>query len=204
MLAASAATLWLAPWERSLAPTSAPRPPLRAAEVAGFGAPVEPVVMLPTGVLVDGRSVAVLPFVAGGGSDTLAAGLESDVVAALRSVPGLYVIAGASTAPYPAASELSTLQIGSELGAAGVVDATVTRAGARVGIVAHLRDARTGTTLWQSTLDEPIERLARARDTLANGIALALLDPAQPSTVSRGPVEASLAANAIEPTELSE
>ena len=172
---AVATALWIAPWAARLGRLPTVQPELRAAAMAGFPAPASSVVVLPTGVVVDGGSVALLPFTSGADADTLATGLETDVAAALRGVPGLYVVSGMATAPYAAALDLSAAEVGSQLGARGLVDARVLRTGARVHITVQLRDARSGTVVWQSDLDEPVDRLAHVRDVIADGIALTLL-----------------------------
>ncbi len=197
-----ATVISIAPWATRLGHQPTVPPELRAAAMAGLPAPASAVVVLPTGVVVDGSSVAVLPFTSGTNSETLAMGLETDVAAALRGVPGLYVIAGAATAPYTAAMDLSAADVGSQLGARGLVDARVLRTGPRVHISAQLRDARNGTVLWQSDLDEPVDRLAHVRDVIADGIALTLLGASTQATsmlLTQAPV---FAANAAEPSPL--
>jgi len=199
LIVAIATAISIAPWAARFVRQPEVRAELRAAAMAGFPAPPSSAVTLPTGVVVDGSSVALLPFAAGANSETLAMGLEGDVAAALRGVPGLYVIAGAATAPYTAALDLSAVDVGSQLGARGLVDARVLRAGARVHITAELRDARNGTVLWQSDLDEPVDRLAHVRDVIADGIALTLLGAGTQATRTspiRTPV---FAANAADP-----
>ena len=94
----------------AVSPTVEPEPAaLRAAELVAFSAPNNPVVVSQIRVVVDASAVAVLPFVSSGDA-TLATGLERDVVASLRSVPGLYVIADNAVQPY-AATELDAMEI---------------------------------------------------------------------------------------------
>jgi TolB-like protein len=193
VVALAIASAWLATWPRWFAPPPVVPATLTAAEVANIDAPVSPIVVLPTGVVVDGGSVAVLPFAGGAGSDALAAGLEAEVLAALRSVPGLYVIAGTATAPYAAASDLSLVDVGSQLGVSGVVDARVLRTGARLSVQARLRDTRSGAVVWQRDFDDTLDHLARVRDAVADGIALALLDSAR--RVAPPGIEPALTAN---------
>ncbi len=198
MAAAVATAILIAPWATRLGRLPTVQPELRAAAMAGLPAPASTVVVLPTGVVVDGGSVALLPFAFGADANTLAMGLEADVAAALRGVPGLYVIAGAATAPYVAAIDLSAAEVGSQLGARGLVDARVLRTGARVRITAELRDARTGMVVWRSDLDEPVDRLAHVRDVIADGIALTLLGSSAQATA---PVRTDAAAFAVNVTE---
>jgi len=189
----------IAPWATRFVRQPEVQPELRAAAIAGLPAPANAVVVLPTGVVVDGSSVALLPFASGAGADELAMGLEADVATALRGVPGLYVVAGAATAPYADAMNLSAAEVGSQLGARGLVDARVLRSGARVHINAELRDARNGAVLWQSDLDEPVDRLAHVRDAIADGIALTLLGAGTAATSAVPSDSRLLAANAVEP-----
>ena len=196
---AVAAAIAIAPWAARLVRLPVVQSELRATAMAGLPAPASSVVVLPDGVVVDGGSVALLPFTSGADADTLAMGLEADVAAALRGVPGLYVVAGAATAPYTAAMDLSAAEVGSQLGARGLVDARVLRAGARVHITAELRDARSGTVLWESDLDEPVDRLAQVRDVIADGIALTLLGSSTQATTAVRDGAPAFAANVTEP-----
>jgi TolB-like protein len=159
-------------------PASLERPelaPLAAAERVTVDAPRDSVAMLPTGVVVDASAVAVLPF-AGAGDATLARGLERDVAAALRTVPGLYIIADDAVRPY-AASDLAAAEIGSQLGVRGLVDAAVELGDGRVRVSVRLREAATDATLWQTDLERPIDDLGAMRDEIAESVADAMLDP---------------------------
>lgn len=199
---AVATAIWIAPWAARLGRLPMVQPELRATAMAGLPAPACSVVVLPTGVVVDGGSVALLPFASGAGADTLAMGLEADVAAALREVPGLYVVSGSATAPYAVALDLSAAEIGSQLGARGLVDARVLRAGARVHVTAELRDARSGMVVWQSDIDEPLDRLAHARDLIADGIALTLLGSSAQVTSAVHTDAPAFAASIAEPALL--
>jgi TolB-like protein len=147
---------------------------LRAAERVAVDAPGNAAAVLPTGVVVDASAVAVLPFAAAGDT-TLARGLQRDVVAALRGVPGLYVIAGDAVQPY-AATELSAADIGGQLGARGIVEAAVELADGRVRVSAQLRDAATGATLWHTDVARPVDELSAIRYEIAENVAAAMFD----------------------------
>ena len=158
-----------------VSPPVSPEPaPIEAARVVTFDAPTNAVAVLPTGAVVDAGAVAVLPFAASGDT-TLAAGLERDVVAALRDVPGLYVIAGEAVRPY-AATELAAAELGGLLGARGIVDASVELGGGRVRVSAQLRDAATGATLWRTDVDRPVDELRAVRHDIAESVAATMLD----------------------------
>ena len=159
----------------AVSPPGEPAPTaLRAAELVAVSAPNNPVTVLATGVVVDASAVAVLPFVSSGDS-TLATGLERDVVASLRTVPGLYVIADNAAQPY-AATELDAAEIGGLLGARGIVDAAVDLADGRVRVSARLRDAATGATLWRADVDRPVDELRAIRYEIAESVAATMLD----------------------------
>jgi len=163
-----------------LVPGAAPPPAdsaaavLRAAERVTVDAPGNSAAVLPSGVVVDASAVAVLPFAAAGDA-TLARGLQRDVVAALRGVPGLYVIAGDAVQPY-AATELSAADIGGQLGARGIVEAVVELADGRVRVSAQLRDAATGATLWRTDVARPVDELSAMRYEIAENVAAAMFD----------------------------
>lgn len=161
-----------------------PRPViLRAAQRVAFDAPSNPIAVLPTGAVVDASAVAVLPFAASGDA-TLAEGLERDVVAALRTVPGLYVIADSSVSSY-AYTDLSPAEIGGQLGARGIVDAGVELVDGRVHVNARLRDATTGATLWRTDVDRPVDELRAVRTEIAEYVAAAMLDSSLRAPVAR-------------------
>lgn len=148
--------------------------PLRAAERAAVDSPSNPATVLPSGAVVDASAVAVLPFAAAGDA-TLAQGLERDVVAALRTVPGLYIVAADAVQPY-ADTDLAAAEIGSQLGVRGLVDGAVELFDGRVRVSARLREAATGATLWQTYVDRPVDELGAIRYEIAESVAATMLD----------------------------
>ncbi len=147
---------------------------MEAARVVAFDAPSNAVAVLPSGAVVDASAVAVLPFAASGDA-MLAEGLERDVAAALRTVPGLYVIADDAVQPY-AATDLAAAEIGGQLGARGIVEAAVDLIDGRVLVSARLRYSATGATLWRANVDRPVAELGAIRYEIAEGIAATMLD----------------------------
>ncbi len=147
---------------------------MEAARRIAFDAPSTAVAVLPSGAVVDASAVAVLPFV-GQGDASLAAGLEHDIATALRTVPGLYVIADAAVRPY-AGTDLDVAEIGGLLGARGLVDASVELVDGRVHVSARLRESATGATLWQARIDRPVDELRAVRHEIAEQIAAAMFD----------------------------
>jgi TolB-like protein len=148
--------------------------PLEAARLVAFDAPNSAVAVLPSGVVVDASTVAVLPF-SGSGDAALAAGLEQDVVTALRTVPGLYVIGDAAVRPY-ADTELAAAELGGLLGARGLVDASIELSDGRVRVSARLRESATGVTLWQTQFDRPVDELRAVRTEIAEHVATTMFD----------------------------
>jgi TolB-like protein len=176
---------------RDRAPEAAAPEPLVAAGRVAFNAPSTAVSVLPSGAVIDASAVAVLPFV-GPGDSALAAGLEHDVAMALRTVPGLYVIADDAVRPYTG-PELAAAEIGGLLGARGLVDASVELVDGRVRVNARLRESATGATLWQTEVDRPVDELRAIRTEIAEQVATRMFDSslrAQP-TRDGATVEAS-------------
>jgi TolB-like protein len=155
---------------------------IEAARVVAFNAPNNPVAILPTGVVVDASAVAVLPFTAADAA--LAEGLERDVAAALRTVPGLYVIADAAVSSY-GRTDLSPSEIGGQLGARGIVNAAIDLVDGRVRVTASLRETTTGATLWHTDLDRPVDELRAVRVEIVEHVAAAMLDSSLRAPVVR-------------------
>ena len=167
---------------------------MEAARIVTFNAPSNSVAVLPSGAVVDASAVAVLPF-ATAGDTTLAEGLERDVVAALRTVPGLYVIADAAVSSY-AYTDLSPSEIGGQLGARGIVDAAIELVDGRVRVSVRLREAATGATVWRTDVDRPVDELNAIRYEIAESVAATMLDSSLREQVvyadrSSAPVSAS-------------
>ena len=172
---ALAAGLVVAVWVvRDAVPTEPEPLMMEAARRVAFDAPTTAVAVLPSGVVVDASAVAVLPFV-GPGDAVLAAGLEQDIATALRTVPGLYVIAGAAVRPY-AGTDLGAAELGSLLGARGLVDGSVELVDGRLRGSARLRESATGATLWQTHVDRPVDELRAVRAEIADHVAAAMFD----------------------------
>src|SRR6185369_17325856 len=130
-----------------------------AASIVASSAGANSTVMLPGGVVVDANSIAVLPFVDSSADDAsrrLAAGLYDDIVAALRAVPGLYVVGGSSVAPY-AGTDVGPSEVGAQLGTRGVLAADVELRTGELRVAVQLTDAATGDALWRAGYERPID-----------------------------------------------
>jgi TolB-like protein len=174
---AAAALLWIALGAgdavapRSIATAS-------AASIVASSAGANSTVMLPGRVVVDANSIAVLPFAEAAGdgaSRGFAAGLHSDIVAALRAVPGLYVVGGPSVAPY-AGTDLSPAEIGAQLGTRGVLAADAALEAGELRVAARLIDAATGDVLWRADYERPIDELRAVQIDVIDNVAAALVD----------------------------
>lgn len=109
-------------------------------------AKVDPVVLIADGVPVDGRSLAVLPFVVtnekdrAAGTGAAADALYARLIDALETVPGLVVIDPGVASGY-ANSELTPEQIALYLGVRAVVEGQVAAAGDTLSIGLRFTDA---------------------------------------------------------------
>ena len=139
-----------------------------ATAIVASSPPVNGAVLLPPNeFVVDARTLSVLPLVPaveGAAADArtraFAAALERELIAALRSVPGLHLL-DAAPVPANAAAELAPSEIGRLLGARGIVQGTLreTPSGPEIELV--LLDASTDTLLWENRYR------ARATDAIA-------------------------------------
>lgn len=143
-------------------------------------------VELPGQVVVDARSVAVLPFVtvsdgAGSRSDDasrLTDSLHEEVVAQLASVPGFYVIQEQSVLPY---SELALMpsEVAIQLGVRGIVRGFVQVADDNIRVNVQLTDAVNDELLLEDAYDRAAGDLSTIRADIVSDIVLALGDPSK-------------------------
>ena len=106
---------------------------------------------------------------------TFAEGLERDVVAALRTVPGLYVIADTAVSSY-AYTDLSPSEIGGQLGARGIVDAAIELSTAVLRrLSVRLREAD-GSDGMAPTSTGRLKSWNAIRYEIAEGVAATMLD----------------------------
>ena len=120
-------------------------------------------------------SIAILPFSNLGSSDDyFAEGLAVEMHDALAGVEGLKVAALMSPAPTNR-GDADVKALGSRLGVATVLDASVRRAGARVRINARLSDCTTGYTLWSRSYDRELSDVFATQSEIANEVVQSLL-----------------------------
>ena len=168
---------------------------MEAARVVTFDAPSNSVAVLPSGAVVDASAVAVLPFAASGDA-TFAAGLERDVVAALRTVPGLYVIADdavSSRTPPPISAPPRSAGSSARAASSRPPSSSSTAA---CSSARGCASSTTGATLWRTDVDRPVDELNAIRYEIAESVAATMLDSSLREQVvyadrSSAPVSAS-------------
>ena len=140
-----------------------------------------PIARLPSGIVVDASSVAVLPF--GAPPDTprttrvLAASLARDIGSALASLPGIYVVGAARASAY-LGTDLDASELGEQLGVRGVVVGELAERDGEIRVAADLLDAATGERLWHAEYERPAEELMSLAGAIGDEITTALIDPA--------------------------
>lgn len=161
------------------APPSAPPPraeaePARSAPAPEAGDPAAP---LRRSALAR-PTVAVLPFANlsdDPAQDYFSDAIAGDIITALSRHRWLHVLARNSTFGYKGRS-VDPRQLGSELGAAYVVEGTVRRADRRIRVTAALADAATGIQLWADRYDRDLQDVFAVQDEITERIA-ARLEP---------------------------
>jgi TolB-like protein len=139
-----------------------------------------PVARLPSGVVVDASSVAVLPFSApsdeGRATRLLAASLSRDIGSTLAALPGVYVVGAPRAAAY-LGTELDASELGEQLGVRGVVVGELAEHDGQIRVAAQLLDAATDEPLWNAEYERPAEEIASLADEIGGAITTALIDP---------------------------
>lgn len=143
---------------------------------------------LPAGIVVDARSVAVLPFVgvraaggAGGDRPDIAASLYSEVVRQLAAIPGIYVVDAPAVLPYAGAG-LTPEEVAAHLGVRGIVEGRVAAGQGRVQVTLTWTDAASDTSL-EDDFEGPVAELASMRTDIVANIAAALAESAAPAAL---------------------
>ncbi len=191
---AAVAALWLArdarwpahpPAANPLALEQA-APPLDPASSAERGASIAaaaaayPIARLPSGVVVDASSVAVLPFGAppdeARATRMLGASLSRDIGSALAVLPGIYVVGAPRAAAY-LGTELDASEVGVQLGVRGVVVGELTERDGQIRVAAELLDAATDERLWRGEYERPAGELLSLAAEIGDEITTALIDP---------------------------
>jgi TolB-like protein/Tfp pilus assembly protein PilF len=118
------------------------------------------------------RFVAVLPFVNASPdpeNEYLSDGLTDELINALANIPGLRV--ASRTSVFALKGRKDSLRVlGSELGAAVVLEGTVRRAESRVRITTQLTDVQDGRLLWSERYDRRMDDIFDLQEEMARTI----------------------------------
>ncbi len=132
-------------------------------------------------------SIAVLPFLNLSGdtsSEYLGDGISEEVTEALSQTAGLHVVSRTSAFQFKG-KNLDMREIGQRLGAAAVLEGSVTKRGGDLHVVAQLIRTRDGYHIWSETYDAAPADLPAAESRLAQAVRDKLL-PADAREVSSG------------------
>src|SRR5262249_24468230 len=121
-------------------------------------------------------SIAVLPFANLSGDphqEYFSDGLTDLLITRLSKVPGIFVIARASSFSYKAQS-VTVQQVGRQLGVRTILEGSILRAGDGVRVYADLADATNGKTLWTQSFDQPLKDIFDMQDEIVRDIVTTL------------------------------
>jgi TolB-like protein len=125
---------------------------------------------------VDGRAIAVLPFVNMSGEpeqDYFSDGISEDIITALSRLRWFFVISRNSSFAFKGKA-VPMKQIAAELGVGYLVEGSVRKSGDRVRITAQLNDAATGSQLWAERYDRSLSDVFAVQDEITDAIVAAI------------------------------
>jgi adenylate cyclase len=144
------------------------KPPWTSASIPVVEKPALPIPNIP--------SIAVLPFtnVSGdSGQEYFSDGLTDLLIIRLSKVPGMFVIARASSFSYKGRA-VTVQQVGRQLGVRTILEGSVLKTGDRVRITAQLADATSGANLWAQNFDQPLKDIFAMQDEIVRSIVTTL------------------------------
>lgn len=130
----------------------------------------------PRPVVIDRKSIAVLPFANLSESkedEYFSDGITEDVITQLAKIADLKVISRTSVMQYKGVYK-NVRSIGRELDVATVLEGSVRRAGTHVRVTAQLIDATDGGDLWAEAYDNEMTEIFAIQSDIAQRIAAAL------------------------------
>ena len=138
------------------------------------------------------KSIAVLPFenLSRDEDASFADGVQDEVLTNLTKVSELKVISRASVVGYKAGAPRNLREISQQLRVAYVLEGSVERAGEKVRITAHLRDATRDTQVWAETYERELSDVFAIQSEIAEAISRQLrttLSPAEKAEIERQP-----------------
>lgn len=122
---------------------------------------------------VQSNSIAVLPLdnlSDDPGQEYFAAGMHEALIADLARISGLRVISRLSTEQYRD-TDKRTVEIGSELGVAYLIEGSVLEDGGQVRISVKLIDAQDDTTVWVESYERNLSNVLELQANVARNIA---------------------------------
>lgn len=142
---------------------------------------------LPTLILPDKPSIAVLPFQNMSGDpeqEYFADGMVEDIITALSRFKELFVIARNSSFVYKGKA-VDIQQVARELGVRYLLEGSVRKAGNRVRITGQLIDAATRAHLWADKFDGALEDIFALQDGVTESVIGALAPTLQKTELER-------------------
>jgi len=130
----------------------------------------------PAGILVDDKSIAVLPFAdmsPDKDQEYFSDGLSEELLNLLAKIPELRVAARTSAWSYKG-KDIKIDQVGEELGVAHVLEGSVRTAGNRIRVTAQLIKADDGFHLWSESYDRTLDDVFAIQDEISGAVVEAL------------------------------
>ena len=131
--------------------------------------------------------IAVLPFRTQGGNpedDYFGDGTADEIVVALQSLRGLFVISSTSTFPYRT-GPIDSQRIGQELGVRYVLSGSIHRADKQLRIGVELKDVEAGIVLWADHYDGDVSELFEFQSRIATRIVWSIAPQVREAELKR-------------------
>lgn len=144
--------------------------------------------------------IAVLPFRTQGANpedDYFGDGTADEIVVALQSLRGLFVISSMSTSPYRS-GPIDSQKIGQELGVRYVLSGSIRRADKRLRIGVELKDVEAGVVLWADHYDGDVSELFEFQSRIATRIVWSIAPQVREAELKRALQKRSDNLNAYE------
>jgi adenylate cyclase len=144
--------------------------------------------------------IAVLPFRAQGDEsqdDYVGDGTAAEIVVALQSIRGLFVIASTSTLPYRTGT-IDNQKIGQDLGVRYVLSGNVRRTDKHLRLAVQLTDVEAGVVLWADHYDGDVSELFEFQSRIATRIVWSVAPQVREAELKRALRKRSDSLNAYE------
>ena len=131
--------------------------------------------------------IAVLPFRTQGGNpedDYFGDGTADEIVVALQSLRGLFVISSTSTFPYRT-GPIDSQRVGQELGVRYVLSGSIRRADNQLRIGVELKDVEAGIVLWADHYDGDVSELFEFQSRIATRIVWSIAPQVREAELKR-------------------